>query len=104
MRGGGADREGRIGRGRRVQLIAPNNVRTTVYTNDKGNFEFPAMQAGLYTLRLPTPREFKPYREDSARIDGATKLDDIVVVSASNPLTEPLPGKREIESQLSGVE
>ena len=87
-----------------VQLIAPNNVRTTVYSNDTGYFEFPAMQAGAYTLRLPTPREFKPYRRDSVRIEGATKLDDIVVEPASNPGTETLPATREIESQLSGAE
>jgi cytochrome c5 len=43
-----------------VQLVAPNNVRTTVYTNDKGSYEFPAMQAGAYTLRLPTPANSSP--------------------------------------------
>jgi virginiamycin B lyase len=87
-----------------VQLIAPNNVRTTVYTNDKGAFEFPVMQAGAYTLRIPTPREFKPYRRDSVRIDGAAKLDEIVVESASGSVSETLPATREIESQLSGAE
>jgi hypothetical protein len=45
-----------------VQLVAPNGVRTTVYTNIEGRYEFPEMQAGTYTLRIPTPREFKPYR------------------------------------------
>ena len=96
--------KGELNEGLAVQLIAPNNVRTTVFTNYKGIFEFPAMQTGPYTLRIPTPREFKPYRRDSVRIDGATKLDDIVVESASDPLTETLPATREIESQLSGVE
>jgi streptogramin lyase/mono/diheme cytochrome c family protein len=87
-----------------VQLVAPNNVRTTVYTSDKGSYEFPAMQAGAYTLRLPTPREFKPFRRDSVQINGAAKLDDIVVESVSDPLTGALQPTREIESQLSGVE
>src|SRR6202022_2494842 len=90
-RGGVRAAEGEVVEGVPVQLIAPNNVRTTVYTNDKGSYEFPAMQAGAYTLRISTPREFKPYRRDSVRIDGALKLDDIVVESASDPVTETLP-------------
>jgi mono/diheme cytochrome c family protein len=48
-----------------VQLIAPNGVRTTVYTNGDGKFEFPKMQAGLYTLRIPSPVPFKPYVRDA---------------------------------------
>src|ERR1700676_2686386 len=85
-----------------VQLVAPNGVRTTVYTSEDGHYEFPKMQAGAYTLRIPTPREFKPYRMDSVAIDGATKLDDIVLerVSAS----DGLPATPEIETQLSGAE
>ena len=96
--------KGNLIEGVAVQLIAPNNVRTTVYSNDNGYFEFPAMQTGAYTLRLPTPREFKPYRRDSVHIDGATKLEDVVVEPASNLGTETLPATREIESQLSGAE
>ena len=42
-----------------VQLVAPNGVRTTVYTNADGKFEFPKMQAGSYTLRIATPVPFK---------------------------------------------
>jgi streptogramin lyase/mono/diheme cytochrome c family protein len=85
-----------------VQLIAPNNVRTTVYTNEQGNFEFPKMQSGTYTLRIPTPREFQPYRRDSVQINGATKLDEIVLERVSK--TEDLPPTPEIETQLSGAE
>ena len=72
-----------------VQLIAPNNVRTTVYSNDKGNFEFPSMQAGSpYTLRIPTPREFQTVSgRDSVAIDGATKLEDIVLEYVADPVT-----------------
>ena len=69
--------------GIKVQLIAPNGVRTTVYTNEDGNFEFPKMQTGEYTLRIATPLEFKPYRRDRVRIDGANKLDDIVLERAT---------------------
>ena len=62
-----------------VQLIAPNGVRTTVYTDAKGHYEFPKMQTGDYVLRVPTPLLFKPYVINSVHIDGATKLDDIVL-------------------------
>src|SRR5467141_3737827 len=85
-----------------VQLVAPNGVRTTVYTNEDGHYEFPKMQAGAYTLRIPTPREFKPYRMDSVEINGATKLDDIVLERVSP--TDALPATPEIETQLSGAE
>src|ERR1700688_1933537 len=53
-----------------VQLVAPNGLRTTVYKNDEGRFEFPKMQTGAYTLRIPTPREFQPYLRESVPIDG----------------------------------
>src|ERR1700676_4842790 len=85
-----------------MQLIAPNGVRTTVYTNDEGKFEFPRMQAGSYTLRIATPLEFKPYQRDSVAIAGTTKLDDIVLEKVSKTLA--LPATPEIESQLSGEE
>ena len=85
-----------------VQLVAPNGVRTTVYTAEDGHYEFPKMQTGAYTLRIPTPREFKPYRVDAVQIDGATKLDDIVLERVSPG--DGLPSTPEIESQLSGAE
>jgi virginiamycin B lyase len=85
-----------------VQLIAPNGVRTTVYTNQEGRYEFPKMQAGVYTLRIPTPLLFKPYQRDSVEIDRATKLDDIVLDRVSD--TDALPPTPEIESQLSSAE
>jgi streptogramin lyase len=85
-----------------VQLVARNGVRTTVYTNIDGRYEFPAMQAGAYILRIPTPREFRPYRRDSVAVDGATTLDDIVLERAvKSDALSPTP---EIESQLSGAE
>ena len=96
--------DGELLEGVPVQLIAPNHVRTTVYSSDQGNFEFPAMQAGAYTLRIATPREFKPYRRDLVRTDGATTLDDLVLERVTNSPDEALPATREIESYLSGVE
>jgi virginiamycin B lyase len=86
-----------------VQLIAPNGVRTTVYTNADGNYEFPKMQAGdSYVLRIANPLEFKPYRRDSVQIDGSTKLDEIVLERISKK--QLLPPTPEIEAQLSGDE
>jgi streptogramin lyase/mono/diheme cytochrome c family protein len=85
-----------------VQLIAPNGVRTTVYTNEDGKYEFPKMQAGSYVLRIPNPLEFKPYRRESVRIDGPTKLDEIILERISK--SRSLPATPEIEAQLSGDE
>ena len=85
-----------------VQLIAPNGVRTTVYADGSGKFEFPKMQAGTYTLRVPTPVPFKPYRRDSVSINGATKLDDIVLERVAK--SDDLPASPALESQLSSAE
>ncbi len=85
-----------------VQLIAPNGVRTTVYTNADGKYEFPLMQAGSYTLRIPTPLLFKPYVRDSVAISGATKLDDIELERVSK--VDALPATPGIQSQLSSAE
>jgi len=85
-----------------VQLVAPNGVRTTVYTNDEGKYEFPKMQAGAYILRIANPLELKPYRRDGVRIDGATQLEEILLERVSK--TEDLPATPEIEAQMSGAE
>ncbi len=94
-----------------VQLIAPNNVRTTVYANEDGRFEFPAMQAGEYTLRIAKPLEYKPYKRESVKISGATKLPDIVLEPLVDfrPLPnraqhEGLPPVMQIQAQLSNDE
>ena len=85
-----------------VQLIAPNGVRTTVYTNEDGKYEFPKMQAGAYILRIANPLEFKPYRRDSVQIDGSTKLEEIMLERIAK--TRALPATPEVEAQLSGEE
>jgi streptogramin lyase/mono/diheme cytochrome c family protein len=84
-----------------VQLIAPNGVRTTVYANGDGKFEFPRMQAGTYTLRVPSPVPFKPYVREVS-IEGTTKLDDIVLERVAD--SDDLPASPLLESQLSGAE
>jgi virginiamycin B lyase len=85
-----------------VQLVAPNGVRTTVYTDAGGKFEFPKMQPGSYTLRIPTPVPFKPYRRDSVSIDGATRLQEIILERVAD--SDNLPASPALESQLSGAE
>ena len=110
---GGARGLVRMGTGRplegvKVQLIAPNNVRTTVFTNAEGRYEFPALQAGSYTLRIPTPIPFMAYTREGVSIKGAMPLEDIVlelIPSAESAMLrgglDPAP---EVMSQLSGAE
>ena len=86
-----------------VQLITPQTaIRTTVYTNEQGRYEFPVLEAGTYTLRIARPLEFKPYVKESVHIDGATQLDKIVLERVSD--TEFLPSTPEVLSQLTSVE
>ncbi|MEA2936638.1 MAG: hypothetical protein QOC56_142 [Alphaproteobacteria bacterium] len=89
--------------GMMVQLIAGKNaVRTTVYSNEDGRYEFPKLDAGTYTLRISQPREFQPYAKDKVEISGATALEDIVLSRISN--TELLPNTPEIAAQMTGSE
>lgn len=86
-----------------VQLISDkNSIRTTVYTDQLGRYEFPKLESGTYTLRLARPIEFKNYRRDNVRIDGATALPDIVTDRVSN--TEYVPPTADILPQLSEAE
>ena len=86
-----------------VQFISQKTaIRTTVYTNEEGRYEFPVLEAGVYTLRVPRPLEFKPYVKESVRIDGATQLEDIRLERVST--TEFLPPTPEILAQLTGSE
>ena len=79
-----------------IQLIAPNGVRTTVYADGDGKFEFPKMQAGSYTLRIATPVPFKPYRREAVSIDGATKLGEILLERIAE--SDNLPASPELEA------
>src|SRR5262249_49473315 len=99
---------GRVLEGVKVQLIAPNNVRTTVFTDVEGRYEFPKLQAGTYTLRIPTPIPFKAYTRESLSIREAMTLEDIVLEPI--PSAEPVMMRggfaptSEVMSQLSGAE
>jgi streptogramin lyase len=95
--------------GIKVQLIAPNAVRTTVFSGIDGRYEFPMVQDGTYTLRVATPLPYKPYVREGISIEGAMSLAEIVlepVPSATQPmiLEGALPPTPEVMSQLSGAE
>jgi len=99
---------GRPLEGVKVQLIAPNHVRTTVFTDVEGRYEFPRLQAGSYTLRIPTPMPFKAYMREGVSIREAMALEDIVLelIPSAEPvmLRGGLPPTSEVMSQLSGAE
>ena len=46
--------------GMMIQLISHKTaIRTTVYSDADGRYEFPKLEAGAYTLRIAQPREFR---------------------------------------------
>jgi virginiamycin B lyase len=86
-----------------VQLVSSKTaIRTTVYTDQAGRFEFPALEAGSYTLRIPRPMEFKPFVKEAVKVAGAAQLDDIRLERVST--NEFLPPTPEILAQLTGAE
>jgi len=90
-----------------VQLIAADSaIRTTVYSNASGRYEFPKLPGGRYTLRIARPLEYQPYQRNAVQIDadrrGAQEFDDIVLERVSD--TELLPPTEAIVSQLTGAE
>jgi virginiamycin B lyase len=86
-----------------VQLIAKSTaIRTTVFTNADGRYEFPKLGPGTYTLRIARPLEFHPYVKENVEIDGPNALDEIVLTRVTN--AELLPPLPEIAAQLSGSE
>lgn len=86
-----------------VQLISQKSaIRTTVYSNDAGHYEFPKMEPGTYTLRIARPLEFYPYVKEAVQINGSPKLEDITLERiAESELLPPFP---EIAAQLTGAE
>src|SRR5580704_13978320 len=95
--------KGELLEGIMVQLIAKKNaVRTTVYSNADGRYEFPALDAGSYTLRIARPREFHPFVKEGVDIKGATPLADIALDYVTDQDT--LPPLPEIMAQMTGSE
>jgi virginiamycin B lyase len=90
--------------GMMVQLISQKTaMRTTVYSNADGRYEFPRLDAGSYTLRIAQPREFHPYVREKVEIDGrSAQLDDITLARLTNG--ELLPHTPEIAAQMTGSE
>ena len=85
------------------QLVASeNNSRTTVYSNEAGEYEFPELPTGEYTLRIARPLRWQPYRRDAVQIDGAKQLDEIVLKRVTD--RELLPPTLDIMGQISGAE
>ena len=91
-----------------IQLVsAKTATRSTVYTDENGRYEFPALEPGSYTLRVTRPLEFRPYQKDAITVRSADRLDDIVlrrVVERTDTLASYLPPTADIVPQLSGVE
>ncbi len=86
-----------------VQLISQKtSIRTTVYSNLEGRYEFPKLDSGLYTLRIAKPLEFHHYVKESVQIDGATQLQEIVLERVTD--SEFLPPTPEILPQLTDAE
>jgi virginiamycin B lyase len=86
-----------------VQLIAQKNaIRTSVYSNADGRYEFPKLEAGTYTLRIARPREFHPFVKEQVEINGSPELPEITLTRVtSGALLPPLP---QIAAQMSGSE
>jgi streptogramin lyase/mono/diheme cytochrome c family protein len=85
-----------------VQLIAPNAMRTTVTTNQDGQYEFPQLTPGSYTLRIAKPLQFLPYQRDAVQVAGGVKLDDIALQRRSE--SDFLPAADDVLPQLTGAE
>lgn len=89
--------------GMMVQLISDKNgMRTTVFSDAEGRYEFPKLDAGKYTLRIAQPREFQPYVKKDVAISGSPSLDDITLSRAFK--TELLPFRKDIAAQMTGTE
>src|SRR5213078_1148365 len=86
-----------------VQLIAQKNaIRTTVYSNADGRYEFPKLEPGTYTLRIARPREFHPFVKEKVEINGSPELPAIALTRVTNAaLLPPLP---QIAAQMTGSE
>ena len=86
-----------------VQLIAQKNaIRTTVYSNADGRYEFPKLEPGTYTLRIARPREFHPFVREKLEINGPDELADITLTRVTNAAL--LPALPEIAAQMTGSE
>src|SRR6266581_1579830 len=77
-------------------------MRTTVYSNVDGQYEFPKLDARTYTLRIARPLEFHTFVKEAVDINGANQLDYITLTRVTT--AELLPPFPEIAAQLTGSE
>jgi virginiamycin B lyase len=95
--------KGELLEGIMVQLIAkPHAIRTTVYSDASGRYEFPPLAAGTYTLRIARPREFQPYVREGVEIKGPTTLPEIALDTVTDQ--DLLPPDAAIAAQMTGSE
>jgi len=73
-----------------------------VYSNEAGEYEFPKLPTGEYTLRIARPLRWQAYRRAGVQIDGAPQLDEIVLERVTDH--ELLPPTLDIMGQMSGAE
>jgi virginiamycin B lyase len=86
-----------------VQLISGESaIRTTVFSNADGRYEFPKLESGSYTLRIARPLEFRPYIREAVAIGGPTELADIILERVTT--SDLLPPHPEIAAQLTDAE
>ncbi len=86
-----------------MQLVSHKNaIRTTVYSDRDGKYEFPKLEAGWYTFRVARPLEYKPYQRDAVWIEEAGSLDEIVLERVTD--SEFLPPTPETLAQLTDAE
>jgi streptogramin lyase len=86
-----------------VQLVSKETaIRTTVYSDRDGRYEFPKLNLGIYTLRIARPREFQPFVKENVTINGSPALDEISLTRVTK--MELLPPTRDIAAQMTGTE
>src|SRR5216117_775002 len=86
-----------------MQLVSHKNaIRTTVYSDRDGRYEFPKLEAGWYTLRVARPLQYKPYQRDAVWIEGTTSMEEMVLERVTD--SEFLPPTPEILAQLTDSE
>ncbi len=101
--GSGQDSERRFaGRRWRAADRAERRAHDGVYGRAGHTTNFPRCRPGITSCGFRRRCLFKPYVIYSVHVDGATKLDDIVLERVSD--TDGLPATPEIERQLSGAE
>jgi virginiamycin B lyase len=94
---------GAVLEGMMVQLISKKSaIRTTVYSDEKGEYEFPKMEEGAYTLRIARPLEFHPFVKEDVAVKGATAFAPIVLRRVTTGNT--LPPYPFILAQVSGAD